>query len=68
MVAKPDLPTYLVGIPAEIEALERLVPAPNEAYTSLFWPGDTKEIDAFIKDKRKQEKELAKQQQAAMRR
>jgi hypothetical protein len=41
------MPTYLVGTPVEQEIFAGLVPAPNEAYTSLFWPGDTKEIDAF---------------------
>jgi len=40
-VAKPDIPTWLVGTPTELELFYKLVPAPNEAYTQLFWPYDT---------------------------
>jgi hypothetical protein len=60
LTAKPYIPTYLVGTPVELEIFAGLVPSPNEAYTSLFWPGDTKGIDAFIKEKRKQERTLQK--------
>jgi len=51
---------FNVGTPVEQEIFAGLVPAPNEAYTSLFWLGDTKGIDAFIKEKRKQERMLQK--------
>jgi hypothetical protein len=33
----------------------RLVPAPNEAYSNLFWPGDTTALDAYIKRKAEEE-------------
>jgi hypothetical protein len=48
-VPKPDIPTYLVGKPEEIEAFHALVPAPNETYCHLFWPFDTTRIDALLK-------------------
>jgi hypothetical protein len=54
---KPDIPTYLVGTQEELEAFERLVPAPNETYSNLFWPHDTGPLDAFIKAERRKERE-----------
>lgn len=33
-----------------------LVPAPNEAYTQLFWPYDTDRFDRFIEQKQAEEK------------
>lgn len=60
LMAKPDIPTYLVGDRNELQAFYELVPAPNEAYTSLFWPGDTHKLDGFIKQKRKEEREAKK--------
>lgn len=53
---KPDIPTYLVGTPAELEAFERLVPAPNATYSNLFWQHDTGPLDAFIKTERHKER------------
>jgi hypothetical protein len=38
----------------------RLVPAPNEAYSNLFWPGDTTALDAYIKRKAEEEREEKK--------
>lgn len=53
---KPDIPTYLVGRDHELDALYELVPAPNEAYTQLFWPYDTKAIDAYVAEMKAREK------------
>jgi hypothetical protein len=39
-VGKPEIPTYLVGSSAEVEAFHALVPAPNDTYCNLFWPLD----------------------------
>jgi hypothetical protein len=54
--SKPEIPTYLVGKEAVVEAFMKLVPIPVEAYTSLFWPVETKELDEFIKQKKDEEK------------
>jgi hypothetical protein len=59
-VAKPDIPTWLVGSPEALEPFYKLVPAPNEAYTQLFWPYDTSDLDQFILQKKKEEKEKLK--------
>jgi hypothetical protein len=50
-LAKPDIPTWLVGSPEELELFNKLVPAPNEAYTQLFWPYNTETFDNFIERK-----------------
>ena len=55
-VGKPDIPTWLVGSPKALEIFYKLVPAPNEAYTQLFWPYDTSELDQYIQQKKKEEK------------
>lgn len=55
-VAKPDIPAWLVGSPDDINTFHELIPAPNEAYTQLFWPYDTSEIDQYIQQKKKEEK------------
>ena len=55
-VAKPDIPTWLVGSPDELKLFEALVPAPNEAYTQLFWPYDTSQFDQFLQSKVEEEK------------
>ncbi len=57
---KPDIPTYLVGDRNALTAFGRLVPAPNETYTSLFWLGDTSAIDQCLQDRRKKEAEAKK--------
>jgi hypothetical protein len=57
LCAKPDIPSYLVGTAQQLDEFHALVPAPNEAYTNLFWPGDTKALDEFIRLKRKEERE-----------
>ncbi len=57
---KPDIPTYLVGFPHELAEFESLVPAPNEAYCSLIWPGQTEMLDAFLKEERRKERETKK--------
>jgi len=54
--SKPEIPTYLVGKDAVVEAFMDLVPIPIDAYTSLFWPLETKELDEFIKKKKEDEK------------
>jgi len=59
-VAKPDIPTYLVGAEDCLEQFFTLVPAPNESYTSLFWPGETKEIDEGVKEQKKREDDAKK--------
>ena len=51
MMAKPDIPTWLVGSPAELAIFSELVPAPNEAYTQLFWPYNTAVFDRYIEQK-----------------
>ncbi|MDX9844863.1 MAG: hypothetical protein RBT42_14040 [Aquabacterium sp.] len=55
-VAKPDIPTWLVGSPEELKLFETLVPAPNEAYTQLFWPYNTSLYDQFLQAKQAEEK------------
>jgi hypothetical protein len=55
--AKPDIPTYLVGSDDELKAFLTFVPAPNETYTTLFWPYDTSPLDAYIKAERQRERE-----------
>ncbi|MXZ70795.1 MAG: hypothetical protein F4Z04_04715 [Acidobacteria bacterium] len=54
---KPDIPTYLVGSPWELAAFESLIPAPNEAYCALSWPGQTGLLDSYLKDERRKERE-----------
>lgn len=54
--AKPDIPTWLVGSKEELALFNQLVPAPNEAYTQLFWPYNTERFDAFIGKKRAEQK------------
>ena len=56
LLAKPDVPTWLVGSPAELALFNALVPAPNEAYTQLFWPYNTDWFDQFIEQKQAEEK------------
>lgn len=56
LVQKPDIPTYLVGGEQDLAAFHALVPAPNEAYTQLFWPYDTKTFDDFVAKKLAEEK------------
>jgi hypothetical protein len=58
-LGKPDIPTYLVGNPEEIDLLRDLVPAPNETYCHLFWPVDTSQIDEMLKARHRQ-REAAK--------
>ncbi len=64
LMQKPDIPTYLVGNSDEIELFHELVPAPNEAYTQLFWPYKTSHLDEYVQQKKEEEKRkraLAKQ-------
>lgn len=60
LVAKPDIPTYLVGSDEDIAEVNKLVPAINEAYTQLFWPFNTSTIEDFISQKREEEKKAKK--------
>ena len=54
---KPDIPTYLVASPSELAAFESLVPAPNEGYCALSWPGQTESLDNYLKDERHKERD-----------
>ncbi|WP_295384017.1 hypothetical protein [uncultured Thiodictyon sp.] len=56
LLQKPDIPTYLVGSDQALAAFAALVPAPNEAYTQLFWPFNSQAIDAFVAQKQEEEK------------
>lgn len=63
-MAKPDIPVWLVGDRRALERFERLVPAPLEAYTQLFWPYDTSKFDKSLQDKLqeiKKQKQMLKQ-------
>ena len=64
LVQKPDIPTYLVGSEEELKVFESLVPAPNEAYTQLFWPYNTKAIDDYVAKKQAEEKEMRRAMKA----
>lgn len=57
---KPDIPTYLVGSPSELAAFEALVPSPNEAYSTLSWPGQVDPLNAYLKEQRRKEREAKK--------
>ena len=46
--AKPDIPAYIYGTDSAIEELGKLIPAPTETYTNLFWPRDTAGIDKIF--------------------
>jgi len=59
-VAKPDIPTYLVGSEENLEIFYNLVPAPNEAYTRLYWPYDTSNLDNHLKQEKKKDQEAKK--------
>jgi hypothetical protein len=50
-VAKPEIPTWLVGSERELADFTHLVPAPNEAYTQLFWPYNTSKVDASLRER-----------------
>ena len=56
LMAKPYIPTWLVGSPEQLKIFNQLVPAPNEAYTQLFWPYNTDAIDTYIAKKKEEEK------------
>jgi hypothetical protein len=56
LMAKPYIPTWLVGSPEHLKLFNQLVPAPNEAYTQLFWPYNTDDIDTYIAKKKEEEK------------
>lgn len=55
-VHKAHIPTYLVGSKESLRVFSKLVPAPNETYTSLFWLLDTDPIDNFLRAQKKLEK------------
>ena len=57
-ISKPEIPVYLVGNEENIKKIYELVPAPNEAYTNLYWPGETKNLNEYIKEKKKEEKQM----------
>jgi hypothetical protein len=56
LMAKPDIPTWLVGSADELATFYKLVPAPNEAYSQLFWPYNTDIIDSYVAQKKLAEK------------
>lgn len=65
-IGKPEVPTYLVGNQADLDQFYGLVPAPNEAYTNLFWPADTEKLDEFLKLRRAEEKAAKKPRKSQM--
>jgi hypothetical protein len=65
LLSKPEIPTWLVGTPDELVMFNRLVPAPNEAYTQLFWPYNTDRFDAYLAQKKAEEKARKANQSAA---
>lgn len=65
LMQKPDIPTYLVGSSGEIEQFHKLVPAPNEAYTQLFWPYKTSHLDEYVREKKEEELRQRKQEKQA---
>jgi len=65
---KPDIPTYLVGSPEALETFHDIIPAPNETYTSLFWPADTTALDKYLLDRAKVEQNAKKSPVANTRR
>lgn len=52
---KADVPTYLVGSDSDLKAFSRLVPAPNETYTTLLWLGDTSPVDQYFMNRKQEE-------------
>ena len=52
-----------MGTPAQLQNFHALVPAPNEAYTQLFWQRDTKRIDSYIQKRRKDMKSKGQERQ-----
>lgn len=65
MVSKPQIPTYLVGTPEQVDRFNELIPAPNEAYTSLLIANDTEALDTYIMNARAQERAAKKPPPAA---
>lgn len=65
LLSKPDIPTWLVGAEVELAKFNQLVPAPNEAYTQLFWPYNTDSFDTFITRKIAEEKARKAAQKSA---
>jgi hypothetical protein len=58
LMAKPEIPTWLVGSTSELASFHKLVPAPAEAYSQLFWPYNTDTIDKYIAQKQAEKKAL----------
>lgn len=54
---KPYIPVYLVGKNQDLEFLYELVPAPHETYINLFWPGQINDLNVFLKERRKTDRE-----------
>jgi hypothetical protein len=52
---KADVPTYLVGSDSDLKVFSRLVPAPNETYTTLLWLGDTSAVDQYFVNRKREE-------------
>jgi hypothetical protein len=65
LAAKPEIPTWLVGDLHELDRFYELVPAPNEAYTQLFWPYNTEAFDRYIEEKLAEEKRRKTEQKMA---
>jgi hypothetical protein len=59
-LAKPEVPTYLVGDAEILKTFNKLIPAPNETYTSLYWLGSTSEVDKYLRERQKKEAEERK--------
>ena len=52
---KAEVPTYFVGSESELAQLLKLAPVPIETYTTLFWLGDTSEVDFYLKARKQEE-------------
>jgi len=63
--SKPEIPTYFVAKPDVIDAFMKIVPVPVDAYTSLFWPLKTEQMDLFIKKKKEEEKKFKEAMKAS---
>jgi hypothetical protein len=58
-IDKPHIPAFLVGSAELVQKFLELVPAPNETYTSLFWPRDTSEIDKALQARKRKNRKKA---------
>ena len=67
-VGKPDIPTYLVGLPEAVQAFHEMVPAPNDTYCNLFWPLDDAPVSRALKERHEQNEAIRRAQKVPKRR